>query len=153
MKSRYQDLKQQQVDAALEVWRAAGLPSRPSTGWIKAIREALGIPATYLAKRLGVVHSSVVRLESSEADDTITLASLRRAAEALGCELQYALVPRKPLAETLDAQAEKVARARMEAVAHTMALEAQATSKNTVDTQLRELKESLLKGSRRELWR
>lgn len=153
MKSRFQDLKQQQVDAALEPWRAAGLPSRPSTGWIKAVREALGIPATYLAKRLGVVHSSVVRLESSEADDTITLASLRRAAEALGCELQYALVPRKPLAETIDAQAEKIARARMEAVAHTMALEAQATSENAVDNQLRELKESLLKGSRRELWR
>ena len=153
MKSRFKDLKQRQLDAGLTRWRSAELPARPPSGWIKAIREALGMPAAYLAKRLGLVPSTVLRLETSEADDTITLGSLRRAAEALGCELQYALVPRQSIAQTLETQADKVARERMAAVAHTMALEAQATSNQTVDTQVQELAESLLKGSRRELWR
>jgi predicted DNA-binding mobile mystery protein A len=153
MKSRFKDLKQRQLDAGLTRWRSAELPVRPPSGWIKAIREALGMPAAHLAKRLGIVPSTVLRLETSEADDTITLGSLRRAAEALGCELQYALVPRQSIAQTMETQANKVARERMAAVAHTMALEAQATSNETVDTQVQELAESLLKGSRRELWR
>ena len=153
MKSRFKDLKQRQLDAGLTRWRSAELPARPPSGWIKAIREALGMPAAHLARRLGLVPSTVLRLETSEADDTITLGSLRRAAEALGCELQYALVPKQTIAQTMEAQANKVARERMATVAHTMALEAQATSSEAVDTQVQEMAESLLKGSRRELWR
>ena len=153
MKSRFKDLKQRQLDAGLTRWRSAELPARPPSGWIKAIREALGMPAAHLAKRLGLVPSTVLRMETSEADDTISLGSLRRAAEALDCELQYALVPRQSIAQTMESQANKVARERMAAVVHTMALEAQATSNETVDTQMKELAESLLKGSRRELWR
>ncbi|MDP2795247.1 MAG: mobile mystery protein A [Sulfurisoma sp.] len=153
MKPNFSDLKLQQLDAALARWRSADLPSRPSSGWLKAIREALGMPATQLAKRLDVVTSTVTRLEASEADDTISLATLRRAAEALGCELHYALVPRQSLADTLESRATTLARQRMAAVSHTMALEAQATSKTTVASQTHDLAESLLKGSRRALWR
>lgn len=153
MKPNFSDLKLQQLDAALARWRSADLPSRPLSGWLKAIREALGMPATQLARRLGVVTSTVTRLEASEADDAISLATLRRTAEALGCELRYALVPKQSLAGTLESRATTLARQRMAAVSHTMALEAQATSKNTVANQTRSLAESLLKGSRRELWR
>jgi predicted DNA-binding mobile mystery protein A len=153
MKSRFKDLKKRQLDVGLARWRSAELPARPPSGWIKAIREALGMPAAHLAKRLGLVPSTVLRLETSEADDTISLGSLRRAAEALDCELQYALIPRQSISQTMELQANKVARERMAAVVHTMALEAQATSNETVDTQVKELAESLLKGSRRELWR
>ena len=78
---------------------------------------------------------------------------MRRAAEALGCELQYALVPKKTLADTLDARATALARQQMAAISHSMALEAQSTSRETVDAQTRALAESLLKGSRRTLWR
>ena len=153
MKTRFKDLKQRQLDAGLARWRSAELPVRPPSGWIKAIREAFGMPAAHLAKRLGLVPSTVLRLETSEADDTITLASLRRVAEALDCELQYALVPKQTIAQTMETQASKVARERMTVLAHTMALEAQSTSKETVETQVQEMAESLLKGSKRELWR
>lgn len=111
------------------------------------------MPAAHLAKRLGLVPSTVLRLETSETDDTITLSSLRRVAEALGCELQYALVPKQTLAQTMEAQANKVARERMATVAHSMALEAQASSEDAVNSQVEEIAESLLRGSRRELWR
>ncbi len=109
--------------------------------------------ATHIANCLGVTTSTVTRLEASEADDTISLATLRRAAEAMGCELQYALVPRQPLSETLEARANELARSRMAAISHTMALEAQSTSRETVEAQTREMAESLLKGPRRALWR
>lgn len=109
--------------------------------------------ATHLAHKLGVSTSTVTRLETSEADDAISLGTLRRAAEALGCELQYALVPKKTLADTLEARAAALAHEQMAAVSHTMALEAQATSPDAVEAQTRALAESLLKGSRRALWR
>ena len=153
MKIRFKDLKQRQLDAGLLRWRSAELPARPPSGWIKAIREALGMSAAHLAKRLDLVPSTVLRLENSEADDTITLASLRRVAEALNCELQYALVPKQTIAQTIETQANKIARERMAVLAHTMALEAQSTSKETLNTQEQEMAESLLKGSKRELWR
>lgn len=153
MGSHFADLKLRQLDATLNRWRASDLPQRPPSGWLKAIREALGMTATHLAKKLGVSTSTVTRLETSEADDTVSLGTLRRAAEALDCELHYALVPKQSLSATLEARATTLARRQMAAVSHSMALEAQATSRETVEAQTRALAESLLKGSRRTLWR
>ena len=94
MKSNFSELKLRQLDFVMNRWREADLPPRPPSGWIKAVREALGMTSAYLAKRLGITLSTATRLELSEAEDRITLATLRRAAEALDCELHYALVPR-----------------------------------------------------------
>lgn len=152
MKPNFSELKLRQLDVALSRWRDADLPSRPPSGWLKAIREALGMTATHLARQLNLTTSTVTRLETSEADDTISLATLRRAAEALGCELHYALVPKQSLTQTLQARAAALARQQMAAISHSMALEAQATSPETIEAQTRALAESLLKGSRRTLW-
>jgi len=153
MKSNFSELKLRQLDIALNCWRSADLPPRPPSGWVKAIREALGMTATHVAQRLGVTTSTATRLETSEADDAISLATLRRAAEALGCELQYALIPKQSLADTLHARATQLARQRMAAISHTMALEAQSTSREIVEAQTRALAESLLHGSRHALWK
>src|SRR5688572_16631363 len=69
----------------------------PNRGWIRAIREALGMTTAQLATRLGVRQPSVVAIEQSEERGSIELATLRRAAEALNCSLVYALVPKQPL--------------------------------------------------------
>ena len=153
MKSNFSGLQLRQLDTSLNRWRSADLPPRPPSGWVKAIRESLGMAAAHLAARLGVTTSTVTRLETSEADDTISLGTLRRAAEALGCELRYALIPKQSLADTLESRAMSLARQQMAAVSHSMALEAQSTSRETVELQTRALAEELLKGSRRALWR
>ena len=153
MKSNFSELKLRQLDAALSRWRSADLSPRPPAGWINAIREALGMTATHLAHRLGVTTSTLTRLETSEADGTISLTTLRRAAEALDCELHYALVPKQSLTNTLETRATEIASSRMAAISHTMALEAQSTSLETVEAQTRALAESLLKGSRPALWK
>lgn len=152
MKTDFPKLKRRQLDATLHRWRAADLAPRPASGWIRAIREALGMTATHLAGRLGVTPSTVTRLEQSEADETISLATLRRAAAALDCELRYALVPRQSLEQVLESRAEAVAREQMATVAHSMALEAQATSPEAREAQVRELAAALRAGSPRKLW-
>jgi predicted DNA-binding mobile mystery protein A len=97
-------------------------------------------------------HAGVRKLESSEASDAITLGSLRKLAEALDCELQYALVPRTSLKNMLQSQAETVAHERMQPIAHSMALEDQAVEASLHKLQLAMATKSLLEGSRRELW-
>jgi predicted DNA-binding mobile mystery protein A len=153
MNEIFRDLKLRQVDKLLTSWRSAALPARPPAGWIKTIREALGMSSAYLAKKLGIVPSSLLRLEESEKDNTITLQSLQRVAEILGCDLQYALVPKQTITEVLNQRANTIAYQRMESVAHTMSLEAQSTSAEITESQTKQLVKELLSGSRRELWR
>jgi predicted DNA-binding mobile mystery protein A len=64
-------------------------------GWMRAVRQAVGIPVIELARRMGVAKSQVFRFEESEQQGRIRMDSLRSVAEAMGCELVYALVPRE----------------------------------------------------------
>lgn len=125
---------------------------RPSRGWIKAIREALGMTTGQLAQRMGVKQPRVVELEKAETHGNITLRSLERAAEALGCRLVYVLVPERPLGETIQARANKLAKEQSAAVEHTMRLEDQGVkSKAQREAALHDVAADLLKRPSR-LW-
>jgi predicted DNA-binding mobile mystery protein A len=123
--------------------------SPPHRGWIKAVRQALGMSTAQLARRLGVKQPSVIDLEESEARGTIQLATLRRAAGALDCTLVYALVPNKPLDSMVRERARLVVRRRMSAVEQTMRLEDQAARKKDVEARLDALAEDV---DPRRLW-
>ena len=105
-----------------------------------------------MARTLNMTSAGVRKLESAEAGDAITLASLRKLASALDCELHYALVPRTTLAQQLQNRALRVASARLHPVSHSMALEDQAVRGSAIDVQRELLVQELLDGSRRELW-
>lgn len=152
MNNQFRDLQLQQIDDQLASWKASQLSARPRSGWVRAIRESLGMTATAFARRLGMSHAGVRKLESAEASDVITLASLRKLAEALDCELQYALVPRTSLKQQIHDQAETVARERLRPIAHSMALEDQAVQDSLNKLQLDQAVKELIEGSHRELW-
>lgn len=105
-----------------------------------------------LGQRLAIGRVSAKRLEDREAAGTITLAALSRAAEAMGCELVYALVPRASLEEVLNAQARALARDRMNRVAHTMNLEAQGVQADELREQEQELANHFRNDWSRKLW-
>jgi len=111
----------------------------PVRGWIKAIREALGITTAQLAKRLNVKQPTAVALEQSEAKGTIELATLRRVAEALDCTLVYAFVPNKSLEAMVRERARLFARRRRGPVEHSMLLEDQAVTEKDADKRLDEI--------------
>jgi predicted DNA-binding mobile mystery protein A len=108
----------------------------PPRGWIRAIRDALGMTGVQLARRLGVKPQAIEALEKSEAAGTIKLDTLRRAAEALDCRLVYALVPNSSLESTVRERARKIALRDLGRVSHTMALEAQATDDADLETRI-----------------
>ena len=119
--------------------RPAGRFAPPVRGWIKAIREALGMSSAQLAHRLGIKQPSIVDIEQSEVKGTIQLATLRRVAEALDCSLVYALVPNKPLGTMVRDRARVVARRHLEPIEHSMLLENQKVSTKDFEARLDEL--------------
>jgi predicted DNA-binding mobile mystery protein A len=115
------------LDSHFNEWQPLRELARPPRGWIHAVREALGMSAAALADRLGITSGAVTRLEQSEAADRARLETLRRAADALGCDLVYLLVPRRPLTAVVRDRARELARLQVAAVEQTMRLEDQAT--------------------------
>jgi predicted DNA-binding mobile mystery protein A len=97
----------------------------PPAGWVRAIRDALGMTTRQMAARMGVTAMAVSSLEESERAGTVQLSTLRRAADALGCDLVYTLVPRVGLDEAVHRQAFDRARREIELVDRTMRLEDQ----------------------------
>jgi predicted DNA-binding mobile mystery protein A len=77
----------------------------PTGGWVKTIRESLGMSELELSARLGVTQQRVSQLQSAEAKESIQLSTLRRAAEALNCELVYYLAPKEALGNMVWRQA------------------------------------------------
>lgn len=126
--------------------------ARPPFGWLRAIRQALGINAAQYARRLGVKPQRIAALEKAEANGTASLNTLREAAEALGCKLVYAVVPETSLDDLIRAQAAKRAEQELRRVHHTMRLENQALGSSDLATERQRLIDELLAGSLRRLW-
>lgn len=155
MPTKVKRLAVTQMDRKLPALQRAAAVLRnnaPRSGWLNAIRTALDMGASALGRKLGNAHSSVLELEQSEQSGTITLASLRRAAEALEADLVYAIVPRKRLRETISARALALAKEQILPIAKSMALEQQGISEAQIKRQIAELAREL-EEKPRELWR
>lgn len=127
MKPEFRNLRISQLERALMPFHADKDFPRPQKGWIRAIREATGVTIRDLAKRLHKAPSVIAHLEGSEAEYRITLRSLRETADALGCQLIYAFVPKNgSIRELAEQRARAKATENVRAVEHTMALEGQA---------------------------
>lgn len=120
----------------------------PRAGWIRAIRDALGMPAAELGRRLGVSHGAVFALERSEREGKARISTLKRAAEALDCTLVYAFIPKHGLEATVRSRAEDVVDEEIGRVQQSMALEDQAIPFSQEDRE--ELVRELLNS--RSLW-
>jgi predicted DNA-binding mobile mystery protein A len=123
----------QHLEARFQDMRPVARFAPPMRGWIRAIREALGMSSAQLARRLKVKQPTVVALEQSELKGTIQLATLRRVAEAMNCTLVYALVPNGSLDAIVRDQALKTARRRLAAIEHSMLLEDQGVTDKDVE--------------------
>jgi predicted DNA-binding mobile mystery protein A len=144
MKPEFRKLRARQLGKSLEPLLGLKNLPRPQKGWLRAIREASGITVREFASRLGTSPQVPFRLEQSEADYRITLKSLRDAADALGFELVYALVPKEGnLDQLLASKARNKATEDVLTVEHTMALENQAVG--NVTAKIEEETDRLLK--------
>ena len=145
-------LRVRQLDETLDQYRGIENSNPPRKGWIREIREAMKMTAAQLGRRLAMSQPAVSQLEENEADGTITLNTLRKAARGLGGELIYAIVPRETLNEMFISQIRRIANERLARTKHTMRLENQGVAERENTRQFDELVEELMEKHPRDLW-
>ena len=104
MKPEYRNLRLKQLADTLDKFTDAKQTARPGRGWLRAVREALGVSQQEVAIASKVKRQSIIGFEKAEASDRITLRNLRSVADAMGCELVYAIVPKAGSIEELAEQ-------------------------------------------------
>jgi predicted DNA-binding mobile mystery protein A len=97
-------------------------------GWLRAVREAVGLTQGDVAAKAGIKRQSYAQFEASEGRGSISMASLRRAAGAMDCDLVYYIVPREAVARTYAglAQVHDPMARHLDATEHSMRLKGQA---------------------------
>lgn len=150
MKSDTHKRARLRLDERLQALQPTDRFRAPPKGWVRALRDVLGMTGAQLGARIGVRPQTIESIEKSEAAGTIQLNTLRRAAEALDCTLVYALVPNSSLQAVVEARARKIAIRELQRVAHTMRLEAQGTENANFEARVQAYIRDKL--SERDLW-
>jgi predicted DNA-binding mobile mystery protein A len=145
-------LMREQLDDRLESLSVLRNFSRPEKGWIRSIREGLGMTTTELGRRAGISQSRISRLESAEIEGDLLLSSLQKLAEGMGMKFVYAFVPPTSITEMVGKQALKHAEKRMAKVNHTMRLENQEIDEDEKKRALETLAEQILHQPPRNFW-
>jgi predicted DNA-binding mobile mystery protein A len=152
MQKRHRRVMREQLDNTFsQLIKFKGIQP-PVKGWLRSIREALGMSGKQVGERIGVSQPRVVQLEKDELSGSVTLKSMRQAAEAMDCQFVYALVPRVSLDETVRRQARKVAEKRLSRTSHTMLLEDQVVSNDEREKMLDAKIEDLLRELPKDFW-
>jgi predicted DNA-binding mobile mystery protein A len=125
----------------------------PTTGWVKAIRMAIGMSMQQLANKLNVSKQAVADIEKREKEGAITIKSLREVANSMDMELVYAFVPKDGSLEALvERRAKAIATNIVMRTANTMQLEDQANSKKRLEAAIKERTESIKNDMPKFLW-
>ena len=151
--TRHRALKRarEQLDETLKVFAASADVARPIKGWIRAIRNALGMNMRQLAIRLEVSQSRIAKIEQDELSGALTIKTLEKIADQLDCVFVYGFAPRTTLEGTVRNQAACIAKERMNTISHHMYLEAQGLTKPHSKAAFNNMVEELLE-SPSKLW-
>ena len=146
MRKKQKKIIREQLDDTLSHFSSIASVNRPMKGWIRAIRDALGMNMRQFANRLRVGKSRIPRIEQDEITGSLTLKTMNRVADKLDCVFVYGFVPRTSLDNTVRKQASIVTQRRMNRLMHTMNLEAQGLSpentKKAFDSMVEEIIDS-----------
>lgn len=118
-----------------------------SSGWIKTVREAIGMTVSQLAARLGVTQPRITKMESNE--DNLKLSTMKKAAEAMNCEFVYYFKPRTTFQNLVDEQAQKKAAEVLKTVNVNMALENQEFAE---DEAVKDFASDLINTKIKQIW-
>jgi predicted DNA-binding mobile mystery protein A len=146
-------LQLEQLETKLQLFKQAGTLPAPPTGWVRAIRSALGMTLEQLAKRMNSSKQSISALEKREKEGTITLKLLRETAHALEMDLVYGFVPKAgSLDQLIDEKAHELAKKIVVRTSHTMKLEEQENSEARLEKAFQERLQKIKIDLPKALW-
>jgi len=152
MQSKHRHIMREQLDKTFTEISQIKDIHPPIKGWLRAIRESLGLSGKRLGERIGVSQPRIVQLEKDEVSGSVTLKTMRQAAEAMDCFFVYAVVPRTSLEETVRIQAGKTAQKRLSHTSHTMLLEDQQVTDDEWQKMLEVKIDTLVREMPQDLW-
>lgn len=153
MDPKMKTLRRDQLDKFFHANRSILNSEIPKKGWIREIRESLGMSMEALGRRMGVIKQRIERIEKDELESKLTLETMRKVAEALDCEFVYFIKPKQTLAGTITDEAIRVADVEISALNKTMTLEKQRVSSATLMLKRNEIAADLIKKYDRKLWK
>jgi len=152
MNAKQKKLSREQLDEKLKAFKALKLILPPQKGWIRAIRNTLGMTGEQLAKRLNTNKQRIARIEQDEKAGCVTIKTLRRVADAMDCVFVYGFVPTDSLENTVRKQATLIAQKRVSRTNQTMRLEKQELSKKEKEKTLNNLISDITNAMPKSLW-
>jgi len=152
MKAKHKKLAREQLNATLKRFEPLKTQVSPAKGWVRAIRDALGMTGGQLATRLNVNKQRVSRIEKDEKRGKVKLETLRNVAEAMDCIFVYGFVPRDSLEQIVREQAKLVAKKRIAQSDQAMRLEKQELTKDRKEKELTDLIEDIVSTMPKSLW-
>jgi predicted DNA-binding mobile mystery protein A len=146
-------LMQKHLDELIQSYTTGKQPIRTSFGWIQSTRLALGMSLRQLAHRVGISASALTNFEKREQTEAITLATLKKAANAMDMELVYYFKPKSgSIKNTITQQAKKKAQEILIQSNQTMRLEGQETNQESQTQELERLTRELADNMPKSLW-
>ncbi|TKB05908.1 mobile mystery protein A [Desulforhopalus sp. IMCC35007] len=142
----------QQLMKKVKSARNVIVPKSPKDGWIRTIRQALGMSGAQFAKKMGYTRNKISILERKEASGDITINQLKELAEGLDAELVYCVVSRKDPEQFIDDQARKKATEIIQKTHQNMCLESQHISNEAQEEQIRFLANEIKREGGKSLW-
>ena len=152
MTGKQKKLAREQLDKTLKSFESLKAMSAPRKGWIRAIRDTLGMTGVQLAKRLKVNQQRVARIEQDEVLGKVTLNTMQNTAEAMGCVFVYGVVPRDSLEQIVKNHAEKVAKKHMTRSNQMMRLEKQELSDSEKTKSMQAIIDEIVETMPKTLW-
>ncbi|MBO4439077.1 MAG: mobile mystery protein A [Spirochaetaceae bacterium] len=117
------------------------------SGWISSVREAIGMTASQLAKRLGVTQPRITKMESNE--ENLKLSTMKKVAEALNCEFVYYFKPKTSFQDIVEEQAVKKSYEILKNVNINMALENQGIS---IEEAIKDFASDFINNKTKQIW-
>ena len=129
----------QQLNKKMMAYTSLKQVAIPPTGWVKAIRTALGMSMQQLGKKLSITKQGIQDIEKREKDGSITIKSLKELGRALDMQLVYGFVPNDGSLDALiERKATELAVKIVHRTSNTMKLEDQENSKDRIEKAVQE---------------
>jgi predicted DNA-binding mobile mystery protein A len=152
MRGKQKKLAREQLNETMKKFESLKTMSAPRKGWIRAIRDTLGMTGEQLAKRLNVNQQRVARIEQDEVLGKVTLNTMQNTAEAMDCIFVYGVIARDDLERIVRRQAEVVAKKRMARSNQMMRLEKQELSEKEKSKAMQNLIDEIVETMPKSLW-
>jgi predicted DNA-binding mobile mystery protein A len=146
-------LQIQQLNAKMLGFAKLKQVAIPPTGWIKAIRTAIGMSIQQLGNKLSISKQAIMDIERREKEGSITIKSLKEIARALDMQLVYGFVPNDGSLDALiEKRATELATKIVLRTSNTMKLEDQGNTNKRIQKAIEERAATIKNEMPKILW-